>query len=85
MTQYIVFRHQDEVPVGGNMQAYYEASIVGYYLGERGKKKRHIKAVAAFLSVPPDHITLVKTLVSGDTRTAIALRKGDILQQNKTE
>ena len=80
MTQYIVFRHQDEVPSTGNLRAYYEASIVGYYIGERGKKQQSIQHVAVLLGVSAGHINLVPMVVNdSDIRSSIARIKGAIM------
>lgn len=84
MTQYIVFRHTEETRAirFTHLRKYYELSVVGFYTGERGKKKQSIKSVAALLSVPESDINLVPMVVNGaDIPTSIARMKGDIVQR----
>lgn len=81
MPQYIVFRRTEETDrlKYGDLRAYYEAAIVGYFNGTQGKKKQSIQDVATLLGADPQASNLVPTIKrGGDSRTAIALSKGDI-------
>ncbi len=83
MPQYIVFRATEETRrlALQDLQKYYEAGIVGYFVGEKGKKKQSIRDVAALLGVAEQDITLVPVVTTGtDKQTAIALKKGDIVK-----